>query len=140
MDQQNHKLKLPISEVMLILLYSSMITFHHETFNVVTKILHIDGKLHFEKLTLHIYVYCCMYCMHFTLLISNVAGCGLFVDSAEASHFTHHTIFHIITVTSVYILLPRPFVSCWIFCLFFCFCWICLLLPQTALCSIANQP
>ncbi len=81
-----------------------MITFHHETFNVVTKKLHIDGKLHFEKLTLHIYVYCCMYCMHFTLLISNVAGCGLFVDSAEASHFTHHTIFHIITVTSVYII------------------------------------
>lgn len=50
MDQQNHKLKLSISEVILILLYSSMIIFHHETLNVVSKKSHIDGKLHFEKL------------------------------------------------------------------------------------------
>lgn len=43
---KKHKLKLPLSEVMLILLYNSIITLYHQTFNVVSKLWKLCSMWH----------------------------------------------------------------------------------------------
>ncbi len=80
--------------------------------------------------------------MHFTLLISTVAGCGLRICrfTWSISFYPSDYISYYYSNLHIYyyqdFLFPvGPAVYFFIF-----FCWICLLPPYTVLCSIANQP